>query len=683
MKGIKYFVFFFLIAATITVGLYSGKTATSAAANINQAQELPILGSYENLKKILKESERAGRMNDRVTLEMAEAMPASGGLPRQAMKSEAAADTSSGDYSQTNIQVEGVDEADTVKTDGEYIYKISQNKVIVTKAYPVGEMEVISVLNYDSQNFNPAEMYVDDQYLVVIGNNYNHTIYSEPVTREDIQREKMIIPNPRFENSVKVLIYDISNKKNLQQIREVEVDGSYISSRKIDDSIYLVNNKYIPYYRILEENEEPPLPAYRDSADGGGIKEVAYDQIACFPGSVEPNYMLVAGINLDSMSENKLEVKTYMGAGQSIYSSLENLYVAVSEYKHDQAEPLTDNNSERRIMPSILPMPVEVNTTVYKFALDNGTSRYTAKGSVPGRILNQFSMDEHKEYFRIATTEEKFASNEVKSSNNLYILNKDMEVSGKIENIAPGERIYSVRFMGNRGYMVTFKTVDPLFVLDLENPSSPKILGELKIPGYSNYLHPYDENHIIGFGKDALEVEEPHWSGQGTIKNAYYLGMKIALFDVSDVNNPVEKFKLEIGDRGTDSELLWNHKALLFDKEKNLLAFPITVCKIDYNNIDEHDYLAKLNPRLAYGRPVFQGAFVYDLSLTEGFNLRGSITHHPSAKIIDLQRHNEYDYARNISRIIYINENLYTISDGYLKANDLKTLEEKRGLELK
>ncbi|KUO61954.1 MAG: hypothetical protein APF84_04790 [Gracilibacter sp. BRH_c7a] len=683
MRGIKYLTFFCLIALVLISSVkYSDSTSVKAAEQ--ETQELPKIGSYENFKKILKETENLGVTAYGVFMDAA--IPASKGLVSQAAEADSATSSSKSiDHSGTNVQVEGVDEADTVKTDGEYIYKISNNQLIVAKANPVEEMKVVETLNYDSQNFNPVEMYVDDKSLVVIGNNYNYynTDYRETTAEEDIKGKSMILPPNNFENSVKVLIYNLSDKANLQQIREVEIDGSYISSRKIGDNIYLVNNKNIPVYRILEEQEELPLPAYRDSADGGQIKRIGYEDICYFPGSTEPNYLLIAGINLESEAENKLEIKTYLGSGQSIYASLENLYVAVAEYKQeDVSTPVSDDSANSRIMPSILPRTLEVNTSIYKFALHSGTSEYIGKGSVAGRILNQFSMDEHKGNFRIATTIDKFKNNENQMSNNVSILDNGMNVIGSIENIAPGEKIYSVRFLGDRGYMVTFKTVDPLFVLDLKDPRNPQVLGELKIPGYSNYLHPYDENHIIGFGKEAIEVEEPHWSGEGTIKNAYYLGMKVALFDVSDVQNPIEKFKLEIGDRGTESELLWNHKALLFDKEKNLIAFPVTVHEIDYNNIDQHDYLARKNPQLAYGRPVFQGAFVYNLSLTDGFKLKGTITHHPAGKFADLQRYQESSYERDISRILYIGENLYTISNSYLKANNLDTLAEKGGIQL-
>ena len=679
MNALKYLFFFCVVSLTIIISLQYTEN-TKIRDLDKEAQGLPKIGSYENFKKILLEAESVGALG--YSYNGLKALPASEASSRQGLADSVGSTAKSEDYSQTNVQVDGVDEADTVKTDGEYIYKISRNKIVIAKAYPVEEMKVVSTLNYESQNFNPVEMYVDDKHLVVIGNNYHHYNYYEPTFRGDAPEENKILPQPYFEYSVKVLIYDLSDKVNVQQIREVEVDGSYISSRKIGSNIYLVNNKHIPFYQIMEQDEELPLPAYRDSADGGGIKKINYSDIAYFPGSLEPNYMLIAGINLDSMSDNKLEVKTYLGSGQSIYSSLENLYVAVAEYNYDRPVSIEGGTMNSKMMPSILPAAVEVNTTIYKFALNDGTSTYIGKGSVAGNILNQFSMDEYKENFRIATTVNKYTNEKNEMSNNLFILDKGMNVIGKIENIAPDERIYSVRFLGDRGYMVTFKTVDPLFVLDLKKPNDPKILGELKIPGYSNYLHPYDENHIIGFGKEAMEVEEPHWSGQGTVKNAYYLGMKIALFDVSDVHNPIEKFNLEIGDRGTDSELLWNHKAMLFNKEKNLIAFPITVHEINYDKIDNHDYLTKINPRLTYGEPVFQGALVYRLDLSRGFELTGKITHHSAGRLVDLQRNQKDNYEKNISRLLYIGDNLFTISDSYLKANDLNTLEEKGGVQL-
>ena len=265
-------------------------------------------------------------------------------------------------------------------------------------------------------------------------------------------------------------------------------------------------------------------------------------------------------------------------------------------------------------------------------------------------------MDEHNGFFRIATTVGNvWGTGDNISKNNVYILDDTMNITGKIEDIAPGEMIYSVRFMGKRGYIVTFKTVDPLFVIDLEDPSNPKILGALKIPGYSDYLHPYDENHIIGFGKDTVEIKG----------NAYYKGMKIALFDVTDVTNPIQKFSEIIGDRGTESDVLRNHKALLFSKSKNLLAFPVTVMEVN-DAVEKYD--------LAYGEFAFQGAYVYNIDIENGFKLKGKITHLSDEEYQKPGYY--YNTEKYVERILYIGDTLYTLSKGMVKAHELWGMEE-------
>jgi len=270
-------------------------------------------------------------------------------------------------------------------------------------------------------------------------------------------------------------------------------------------------------------------------------------------------------------------------------------------------------------------------------------------------------MDENNSYFRIATTTN-LDWNEVgqgDTKNNVYVLDSELNLKGKLEDIAIGEKIYSVRFMGDKGYVVTYKNIDPLFVIDLKDVGNPTILGELKIPGFSSYLQPYDENHIIGIGKDTQELD-----GRVTEK-----GVKLSLFDVTDYKNPKEKFSIVIGDAGTYSEVLNNHKALLFSKEKNILAFPISVMK------NAEDAANKgLN-----GKQIFQGAYVYNVDLISGFKLRGTITHlSPS----DSNREDyESSYNRNVERILYINDMLYTISNDVIMANDINTLLEKNRIE--
>ncbi|RJX24919.1 MAG: hypothetical protein C4554_08000 [Dethiobacter sp.] len=612
-------------------------------------ESLPVVGSLANLKKLLEEAQPFNvygglrgpsdmRMMQEGTSAMKEAMPAPTTAP--------------GDFSQTNIQVQGVDEADIIKTDGIYIYQVNRGRIVIARAYPPGQMEICSLVKFDDESFTPQEIYVDEKYLVVIGTSHKEIPGSkDPVNYSE--KRLMIYPPPfYFHNTVKTIIFDIRDRNNVKKLREVELEGYYASSRKIGASLYLVANKNIGYYHIMEEGTENPTPSYRDTAVKEEFTNIDYASIRYFPGFTRPNYMIVAGLNLDRHDE-EVEVRTFLGASENIYASLHNLYATVTGYDTGPGIPA-----------------YEPSTYIYKFALDNGRINYTAKGTVPGTVLNQFSMDEFGEHFRLATTSgNPWSSAEDTFRNNIFILDEELKLKGKIEDIAPGEKIYSVRFMGKKGYLVTFRTVDPLFVLDLENPENPRILGALKIPGYSDYLHPYDENHIIGFGKDTMEILQKDRMGNVINTAVIDLGMKIALFDVSDVHNPVEKFTEMIGGRGTNSELLHNHKALLFSREKNLLAFPITVM--------ESKSAAGTVPD--YGEFTFQGAYVYNLDLTGGFKLKGKITHLSGEDYLKAGCH-WYDSSKNVERIIYMGDVLYTLSQGMFKANDLGDLKESNSL---
>jgi uncharacterized secreted protein with C-terminal beta-propeller domain len=249
-----------------------------------------------------------------------------------------------------------------------------------------------------------------------------------------------------------------------------------------------------------------------------------------------------------------------------------------------------------------------------------------AEGSITGYVSNQYSMDEYNNHFRVATTEWQPDG----SINNLFVMNMDMSIVGKIQGLAPGERIYSARFMQEKCYLVTFRQIDPFYVIDISNPNEPKILGYLKIPGFSGYLHPYDENHIIGIGKEETNL-------------------KLSLFDVTDVSNPTETAKYVINADWSDSPILWDSKALLFEKSKQLLAIPVTLNQ--YRTFVPGTY--------------WQGAYIFDVSL-EGFRLRGEITHK--------NPENQYDYDLDIIRILYIENVLYTVSERIIKMNELETL---------
>jgi uncharacterized secreted protein with C-terminal beta-propeller domain len=304
-------------------------------------------------------------------------------------------------------------------------------------------------------------------------------------------------------------------------------------------------------------------------------------------------------------------------------------------------------------------------TVIHKIAIKDGNIEYKTNGEVVGYTLNQFSMDESGEYFRIATTKNRtwseYADEEDKESySNLYILDDELKVVGSVEELAKGERIYSVRFMQDRAYLVTFKQTDPLFVIDLKNPRSPKVLGELKIPGFSNYLHPYDNNYLIGIGK---ETKENEWGGVTT------LGVKFSLFDVSDVGDPKEVDTYVVGDQGSDSIALNDHKAFLFSKEKNLLAVPVTI---------REDKTGR-----GWGELTFSGAIVFDID-ENGFELKGKIDHSDGGKIANRDCWWGYCYyENNVLRNLYMDDVLYSFSNKYLKMNKIDDLELVKELELK
>ncbi|MED4783524.1 beta-propeller domain-containing protein [Brevibacillus choshinensis] len=635
-----------LISTALTLALTPFFTATGAMGEenvTNNKDELPVVGSYDHFKKLL-ETEWRAQQNRNYPTAMESTVVMSQAAP-QAKMADSAGGTPS-DFSTTNTQVQGVDEADIVKSDGTYLYQATNQEVRIIQAYPAAKMQINSRITYDNGLFQPLELYVDEKRLIVIGQ------ASESVKTNSSIVSKRRIPYVHEQQTTKAMIYDITDKANPRLTRQLDIEGQYLSSRKIGANLYVTANQYVNTYRIFEDKETLPGPLYRDSLEGDQYQSVPYSDIRYFPKSIQPDFLMVAGVNLDRPKQ-KMSLGTYLGAGENIYASPENLYVAVTEY---EAQPETVKPMGQSFAPTLLPVPTKTNTTIYRFGMAEGVLTFSGKGTVPGRILNQFSLDEHDGYLRIATTSgEMWRNDENTSKNNLYVLDQELHTYGKLEGIAPGERIYSARFMGNRAYMVTFKQVDPLFVIDLAKPSAPSILGALKIPGYSDYLHPYDENHIIGFGKEAESDKDM----------AFYQGMKVALFDVSDVTHPKEKFKTVIGDRGTNSDLLSNHKALLFSKEKELLAFPVTVYEWTTEQKAKNDIHE-------YGSFTFQGAYVYQLNLKTGFTLNSKITHLTEQ---DLKKSGDgwYNSKNNINRILTINDTLYTVSEGFIAAQQLSS----------
>lgn len=634
-----------VVLIVFSIGMFEFKNYKSDEANINNPinvatikNDLPRFKDMEELKEALKESSgdyRKSTMFSDVALATNELAQTESAKENKNMDTVSDLGTGKLDYSKTNVQVENVDEADIVKTDGDYIYYVTGNNVFIVNAK---ELKTISSLQIkeDKKQFNPSEIFINDDKLIVLGNYYE---YEEVVTKEgditpDIAYEEDFIERatPAYTNTARItsintakaIVYDISNKENPKIIREVGLDGYYMNSRMIGDNIFFVSRKSSYYYDGIKDDEI--LPRVQDSIAQQKTRNIECTDIAYFRGTDEHSYMLVGGFNINN--NNEMSVETFFGASQDVYASENNLYLAQTVY---------DDNWY-------------ANTTIYRFALINSQIVLQAKGEVEGYLNNQFSMDEYEGNLRLATTytiregnEEVVgdadgvpvvSSSETKYSNRLYVLDKDLNEIGRIDDLAKDEKIYSVRFIGKMGYIVTFEQVDPLFVIDLSNPKKPEIKGELKIPGYSSYLHPYDENHIIGIGYNTKS------NGHGGITTDT---MKMSMFDVSDVENPKEMFSIDIGNQYVYSEILYNHKSLFYKKSENLIGFPVS-----YDG---------------------QGRFeIFKIDLKNGFE--------KCAEILN----NKGYYG--IERAIYINDVLYTLHYNRIISYDLNTFEKINELEL-
>ena len=659
-----------------------------------EQNQLNRFSSYEELTNFLKQNSdnnqyfggifaRSDAMDNTLTMTTGAAESS----PQTTSDSQTSKAT---DFSTTNIQVEGVDEADFIKNDGKYIYLVSNNKLFIVNAYPAESMEILSEIELNSYSQN---IYINDNKLIVLTNDHS------PIYKTFAPEVSCIGPgcSPSYSTPKTIIsIYNIEDKENPELENTFTVDGNYMNSRMIGDYIYTISTKYI-------NTISPELPI---STTNGVAEPIRASEIFYFD-YPDTNYVFttIASINI---KDQKLNSEVYLTGGtNTIFVSQDNIYLTyqkrinqkyyLENYVEEVALPILPGNLDNQINEiqdsdireyekqgqirkiifdyslsltgqekadfdkelMTITEEFETNiqkqmekTVIHKINIDKEDINYQGSGEVPGRVLNQFSMDEYNNNLRITTTTGNTWQDT--SLNHLYILDKDLEIIGSVEDLAKGERIYSTRFLENRAYVVTFKQVDPLFVIDLTNPTEPEVLGYLKVTGFSNYLHPYDENHIIGIGKEATE--------QGRAQ-----GVKVALFDVTDVKNPVEVSKYEVGKEWSDafksysdSEALFDHKAFLFDKEKGLLVLPITYTKYTDNNWQSYEY--------------FQGAYVFNINL-QGISLKGKITH-------DKGNESNQRWNNQVRRSLFMDDTIYTISNSIIQANHLNTLEEINQIDL-
>lgn len=551
------------------------------------------------------------------------------------------------DYSETNIQVEGVDEADILKTDGDYIYSISENKVIITNVKDSNNPNIESTIYND--NSIPSDLLLYKNKLVIISteidNNTNERNYYRYYDNK---------------NTI-VEVYNIKDKTNPKLIKKFELQEPYYTTRMIDGKLYIFSKGY-----LREKNKKIQINYKEDNKN----KKINTKNIYYLKDHFENYQTLIAELDLNNIKDIKLS--SYLIDISNAYISKNNIYLLNEDYNNEKIDikklfswkgvfgliDIIDNNYS-----------YERKTKIYKFNINKKKGvTYQTNTIIDGSTINQYSLDELDGNLRIAL--------ETDDGTRIAILNKNLKLLGETEKLEENEKMYASRFIGNKAYLVTYKNTDPLFVIDLSNPKKPKVLGELKIPGYSTYLHPYDENHLIGIGMDTKEIINRDSNGNVTSSWATITGMKMCLFDVSDINNPKEIDKTVIGDSKTVSAILTNPKALLFSKEKELLAIPVNNYQDDFTVEDADSYDEEIERFTNKTDYISEGYFVYHINL-EGFKLKGVINHEK------ITNDRYYYYPSKLLRGLYIEDNLYTVSETEIKVNKLEDLQEISKLEIK
>ncbi|MCL1835500.1 MAG: beta-propeller domain-containing protein [Oscillospiraceae bacterium] len=541
------------------------------------------------------------------------------------------------DHSSTNTQVEGIDEADIIKTDGKYIYLLDANRVTIVDAE--GDMKIVAVI--EKNDVYPMDMYIDDGRLILIGSRWLDyaQVYGEQVMRND--GEKSSYRYYSNVQTVSVRVYDTSDMADIKLLRDFEIEGNMATTRKTGGYLYLLTSMYRYDYSI---DLRPCV------GENGEFEPMPIEDIMIAPGQYTDGFLTLSAINLlDADEAVSGETITVGGYSTTQYMSSNAMYVATSDYMYGD------------------------EISIAKFAISGGKIGYAGSGRVAGRLNNQFSLDEHRGYLRIATTHWDGVS-----KNDLFVLDSNMQICGSVKGFAPEERIYSVRFMGDRGYVVTFRETDPLFVFDLSDPADPKITGELKVPGFSTYLHPVSENTILGIGRDVYDIYTRDRYGVETVVGTRQGGIKLSLFDVSDMGKPKEIDTLILGDEGY-AEALYNHKAAMYKASEELVAF----CANLYD----------------FRGDSFSGAFVISYAenkLTELGRIESGRVERMYEKQwvasdervmsddpeVEEYVEDYYAYGYYAERLVYIGDKLYYANSGNLRCFDLHTLDEIQTLSL-
>lgn len=471
------------------------------------------------------------------------------------------------DYSTTNLQMEGVDESDIAKIDGSYIYTVEDKYIVITDIRDGKLEEVTRFLPKDCGAADRVmEIYVDGDQLILVVQGYETSLDGNSKAGADKENKDEENSDETYSDEetaasedsafwyemngksiTQIQVYSIVDRKNPEFEGRLIQDGYYNTSRKIGDVVYLFTqyNMTSDVTSYVEKKH-----GVEDLKEGNGVSSLAEAVIPKVNGEKVaageiylPESSGESGILVSSLDVNKpdkvLDSKLVISGYAQTYISKDALYLYEEDY--DGA----------------------MITNIAKFALDEGRISGVAATAVRGYVRDTFAINASDGYLRVLTTDYS-TEDEV---NALYILDENMKLTGQLTGIAPGEEIYAARFMGNTGYFVTYRNTDPLFTVDLSDPAKPEIIGELKVTGFSEYLHFWDDTHLLGIGYESDEKT-------GNIEN-----IKLSMFNIENPGEVTEEAKLVLKDVDY-SEALYDYKSVIISKDKNLIGL---VCE-DYSS---------------------------------------------------------------------------------------------------
>ena len=508
----------------------SGTDESSVTAGISETVLLATAEDYDEIYEYIQAEreywEDAASATEESTADSSTGSAEARSFDSAGANAESISNTASGkEYSDTNVREEGVGEGDIVKTDGKNLYVVNGEKINIVGAGST-EMELLAQIEPEEGSY-PSEVYAQDGYLAVV---YTKSEYSDGTNGYD----------GYYRDYTCADVYDVSNPEEPEKIGGITQSGYFNTMRIRGGYVYLLSSFYADT-GAARGNQ----PAYIPEVQG---KLISTDCIYMPQGRMGNSYTVISSFDLDD-PEGHTDSKAVFGNTGICYVSTENIYITESIY----GESDSDVNQ----------------TSIRKVSYGEGILEAAGQTKLSGVLNDSFSIDEYDGYLRLVTTVTKtegqtrgivpLLAPEPSESNSLYVLDENLKIVGEIRDLAEGERVYSARFVGKTGYFVTFRQVDPLFSVDLSDPAAPKILGELKIPGFSEYLHPYGDGLLLGIGMDVDE------SGVTTE------GVKLSMFDISDPSDVREVQKYVIEDMyGTD---VYDYRSVFADVEKNLFGF--------------------------------------------------------------------------------------------------------------